>query len=58
MGELGKAVGGVWLGYVTDKMSSRVILIPFLLAIATVDLFSMSFVKRSQLYLLYMGVLL
>ncbi len=57
-GEIGKMIGGIWLGYVSDKIGSRVLLIPFCFAFATVDLYLMSFITKDQLYLLYGATLL
>ena len=58
MGEIGKACGGIWLGYVSDLIGSRVLLIPFCFGAATVDLFLMSFITKDKLYLLYGATLL
>ena len=41
IGELGKSLGGIWLGYVSDKINSRVLLIPLCFLIATIDLYCM-----------------
>jgi MFS family permease len=46
MGEIGKSLGGIWLGYVSDRIGSRVLLIPFCFGFATIDLFLMSYVTK------------
>jgi len=57
MGEIGKSLGGIWLGFVSDYIGSRVLLIPFCFAFATIDLFLMDKISNDNLYLLYIATL-
>ena len=57
MGELGKSLGGIWLGVVSDYVGSRVLLIPLCFALATIDLYLMSFIRNDKLYLMYIATL-
>ncbi len=46
MGEIGKAIGGILMGYLSDKIGSRVLLIPFCFGFATVDLYFMRYITK------------
>ena len=47
VGEIAKALGGVWLGFASDKLKSRVILIPFCFALAALDCWFLTLVSGS-----------
>ena len=54
--ELGKMVGVITIGYITDKIQLRCLLLPFAMLIATLNFFFLSLMSSSHLLLIYVQI--
>jgi len=50
VGEVAKAFGGIWLGFTSDKLGSRVILIPICFALAALDFYLLSNIQGDEIW--------